>query len=375
MKIGLVSPYNIFKKGGVQECVLAVQAELQKRGHRALIITPQPLGYTDDAPEGIIFLGGSADVKSPFHTTAQVSATVNTDRVEAVLAAENFDLLHFHEPWVPIVSRQILTHSNTINVATFHAKLPDTAMSKTIERVVLPYTSSIMKYLDVLSAVSDSASDYVRKLTDTEITIIPNGIDLQKYKPLARRPKNAAPTVLYVGRLEKRKGVKYLLRAFALLQEQLPEARLLIAGSGPDREKLELYVDELGAQHVAFLGFIEDDKKIELMQTCDVFCSPAIYGESFGIVLLEALACGAPVVAGANPGYASVMRERAQLGLVNPKETADFARRLHVLLTDSELADGWRAWAREYIQQYDYPKIVDQYEALYERACREHKRR
>jgi phosphatidylinositol alpha-mannosyltransferase len=129
MKVGLVSPYNIFKGGGVQECIIAIQSELEKRGHHAVIITPQPRNYDGPTPEHVIFLGGSTDFKSPFHTTAQVSATVNVDRLDEVLEQEKFDILHFHEPWVPIVSRQILGRSNTLNIATFHAKLPETAMS------------------------------------------------------------------------------------------------------------------------------------------------------------------------------------------------------------------------------------------------------
>ncbi len=373
MKIGLVSPYNIFKSGGVQECILATQAELQKRGHTAVIITPQPRGYDGPTPDNMIFLGGSADFKSPFATTAQVSATASGERVEQVLEEQKFDLLHFHEPWIPIISRQILTRSNTINVATFHSKMPDTRVSKTLERVITPYTKSILKYIDVFTAVSEPATDYLRQLSDAEITIIPNGIDLTKYS-VKPRAKLSAPTIFYIGRLEKRKGVKYLLRAFALVQAEMPNAQLLIAGDGPDRKKLTEYADELGLQNVEFLGYIEDADKIHLMQSADVFCSPAVYGESFGIVLLEAMACGRPVVAGANPGYASVLRERGALGLVTPKDSVDFSRRLLLFLSDKGMRDTWNDWSLDYIKQFDYPRIVDQYEKLYKKACKEHKR-
>lgn len=369
MKVGLVSPYNMFKGGGVQECIVAIEAELVRRGHHAVIITPQPRDYEGPTPENTIFLGGSTDFRSPFHTTAQVSATVNIERLDEVLEQEQFDLLHFHEPWVPIVSRQILSRSNTLNVATFHAKLPDTVMSKTIERVITPYTKSILKYLDALTAVSEPAAEYVRQLTRQQVEIIPNGIDLTKYKP-KRYPPMSGPTVFYVGRLEKRKGVKYLLQAFKLLQEELPAAQLIIGGDGPDRTRLEALVDELGLHHVDFLGYIAEEEKIHLMQTADLFCAPALYGESFGIVLLEALACGIPIVAGSNPGYASVLKERGSLGLVNPRDTADFARRLHVLLTDQELRKSWKKWALEYVRQFDYATIVDKYEALYDELCR-----
>lgn len=370
MKIGIVCPYNIFKGGGVQECVLALQAELIHRGHTAKIITPWPRSYEGDEPENVIFMGASTDMKSPLHTTVQVSATGNRDRITEVLEQEQFDVLNFHEPWIPIISRQILAKSNAINVGTFHAKLPDTRVSKTIEKVITPYTKSILKSLHCITAVSPSAAEYVQQLTDMPVTFVPNGIDLKKYKPKPSS-KVATPTIFYIGRLEKRKGVKYLLQAFAVLQKMMPEVQLLIAGDGPDREKLEELRDELELRNVEFLGFVSDTEKIRLMQSSTVFCSPALYGESFGIVLLEAMACGTPVVAGDNPGYTGVLQGRGELSLVNPLHTEDFARRLHLLLSDKGLRDTWNTWAKSYVKQFDYPRIVDGYEAVYRTICNE----
>lgn len=365
MKIGLICPYNIFKGGGVQEHVLAVQAELLRRGHVAKIITPWPRSYVGDEPENVIFMGASTDMKSPFNTTVQVSATGNRDRITEVLEAEQFDVLNFHEPWVPIISRQILAKSRAVNIGTFHAKLPDTVVSKTLERVITPYTKSILKSLPVLTAVSEAAAQYVQQLSDTPIEFIPNGIDLNKYHP---NPgiKSDEPTIFYVGRLEKRKGLKYLLKAFVLLQQTMPEARLLIGGDGPDREKLEEYIADMQIKNVGFLGFLSEADKLRYLQSSTVFCSPAIYGESFGIVLLEAMACGTAIVAGDNPGYEGVLQERGQLSLVDPRQTVEFARRLRLLLTDQELRKTWNAWAGEYVKQYDYPKVVDLYEQLFE---------
>lgn len=365
MKVGLVSPYNMFRGGGVQECVIAIQDELQRRGHEAIIITPQPRDYQGEIPSDMLFLGGSTDVKSPFHTTAQVSVTVNPDWVDEALEREKFDVLHFHEPWVPIIGRQILSRSNTVNVATFHAKLPDNIMSRTIERVIKPYTRSILKYLDAFTAVSGAASEWIGQLTEEDVRLIPNGIDLQKYKP-GKRPKDQPPTIFYIGRLEKRKGLKYLLLAFQKLQVRVPEARLLIGGEGPDREKLDTLITTEDINNVEFLGYMTTADKIRHMQEADVFCSPALYGESFGIVLLEAMACGTPIVAGANDGYNGVLRGRGSVGLVSPKDTDDFARRLELMLTDDAIRAAWREWAAEEVMQYDYKTIVDRYEELYQ---------
>lgn len=369
MKIGLLSPYNIFKGGGVQECVLAMRAELESRGHTVRIITPQPKGYEGNAPEGVIFIGVSRDVKSPLHTTAQVSATVTPEYVDEVLEREEFDILHFHEPWVPMLSRQVLLRSKTINVATFHAKLPDTYIIRTIEKMVTPYTKSILKYLDAMTAVSPAGAEYVSHMSDKDVSIVPNGIDLKKYRP---KPSIAStsPTILYVGRLEKRKGLIYLLRAFRELKNRLPAVRLLIAGEGPEREKLDSYIEEHDLKDIEFLGYVEDAEKVRLMQTADLFCSPAVFGESFGIVLLEAMACGCPVVAGDNPGYEGVLMETGKIGLVSPRQTTDFARRLELLLTDENVRKVWKKWATQYVKQFDYVSIVDQYEEIYKKALR-----
>lgn len=369
MKIGLFSPYDMFKGGGVQEHIAATQAELNRRGHEAVIITPQPRSYKGETPKGMMFVGGSADFKSPMHTVVQVSVTASPEKVAAVLEAEKFDVLHIHEPWIPIVSRQLLSRSQAVNIGTFHARLPDTRVSKTIERVIKPYTKSILKYIDFFTAVSDPAAQYLRHLAHVDVNMITNGIDLKKYKPdaTARFDK---PTIFYVGRLEKRKGVKYLIRAFKLLQQRMPDAQLLIGGTGPDREKLEQLVLEQEIDNVEFLGYLEDAEKIRIMQKADVFCSPALYGESFGIVLLEAMACGTPTVAGANPGYETVLKETGALGIVNSKDASEFARRLEVFLTNESFRKLWQTWAKAYVKQFDYRHIVDQYEALYNEACK-----
>jgi phosphatidylinositol alpha-mannosyltransferase len=381
MKIGIICPYNMFKGGGVQEVVTALQAGLESRGYDAKIITPLPREYIGPSPQGMILIGGSTDVKSPFlHTTAQIAASVDTDALEKMLEHEQFDILHYHEPWVPILSWQILTRSNAVNIATFHAKLPETVMTRTIERVITPYTKTIIKYIDTYSAVSSAAADYVQSLTDVPITIVPNGVDLSKYRNVIAKASIASRkrhTILYVGRLEKRKGVHYLLQAYELLRMTCPNIRLQIVGDGPERERLENEVRDRNLPDVEFLGFVSDAKKLQLLKNADLFCSPAPYGESFGIVLLEAMAVGLVTVAGDNPGYASVMKERGMLSLINPKDAVDFARRMELLLTDEPLRAQWQEWALEYVKRFDYEKIVDQYIDLYDKAVhdKQHKPR
>lgn len=374
MKIGLVCPYNIVRGGGVQEVVRAMYDELQARGHEVAIITPQPReSYTDEGRK-VIFLGSATDFKTPLNTTAQFSASMLTDEIDSVLEHEHFDILHFHEPWVPVLSRQILSRSKAVNVATFHAKLPETIMSRTMVKVVTPYTKPLLRHINAFTAVSDAAAEYLLSLADVPVEIIPNGIDLKHFRKPAKLQRNPdqPKTILYIGRLEHRKGVRYLLEAFQLLQGRLPDVRLLLAGDGPDRKKLETLATNLGLRNVEFLGFISEATKKELLHTADLFCAPAIFGESFGIVLLEAMASGLVTVAGNNPGYQSVMQGLGKLSLVNPKDSELFSHRLQLLLCDEDLRTLWRRWAKEYVQQFDYPKVVDRYEAMYEAALVSH---
>lgn len=370
MKIGLICPYNIAKNGGVQEHVLASQAELRKRGHDVYILTPRPKDYEAEPGKHIIFIGESKDFNSPLHTTVQVSASVN-NTIDEILEEHNFDILHFHEPWVPMLSAQILSRSKCINVATFHAKLPETIMTRTMIKVVTPYTKSVLKYIHEYTAVSEAAAEYVCSLTDKPVALIPNGIDLTKYKAPARRNENRKhKTIFYVGRLEQRKGVKHLLHAYKILTETNPEVSLVIGGDGPDRSKLEALASDLGLEDVSFLGFISDKEKIHYLRTADLYCSPALYGESFGIVLLEAMATGTVVVAGDNPGYASVMKGLGAISLVNPKHHAEFSRRLNLLLHETDLRRLWRDWSESQIPQYSYAAIVDLYEEVYGEALK-----
>jgi len=377
MRVGLVCPYHMFRGGGVQECVLALHKELKKRGHYVKILTPQPRDYSGDIPESIITIGGSVNTTAFAGTAWQWSVSVDTDAIDDVFNREKFDVLHFHEPWVPVWSRQLVLRSKSANVGTMHGRFMDTVTAKTMSTVVIPYTKPMIKYFDVFTAVSDAPTDYFKTLSHRPITLVPNGIDLKKFraKPngAVRHPK--LKTIFYVGRLENRKGIKHLLDAFKELSSRQKNVQLAIAGTGPDEKKLSEYADYNDIPRVNFLGYISEEEKIRLFHRADLFCSAARYGESFGIVLLEAMAAGCPIVAGDNVGYQAVMQGTGAISLVNPQDTVDFARRLELMLLDEPLRALWLGWARPYVNKFDYPNIVDQYETVYRQAMRHHAKR
>lgn len=178
---------------------------------------------------------------------------------------------------------------------------------------------------------------------------------------------------MYVGRLEKRKGVIYLLKAYARVAKKRDDVELVIAGKGELMESLKSYVRQHNVPNVRFLGFVTEQEKLDLLHQATVFCSPALYGESFGIVLLEAMASGTVTVAGNNPGYSGVLNGAGQQSLVSPKQLDEFAHKLDTMLDDQDIRKAWVAWAKKDIQQYDYKKVVDQYEKVYKQALKARK--
>lgn len=371
MRIGIVCPYNYYRPGGVQVCVKEIAHELEKRGHYVRIIAPRPRKLPEKVDPDIILLGGSTEFQTPFATKADISINRSNEKIDALFEEQNFDVLHFHEPGLPVWGMQLLSRSTSANVGTMHATLPEGMVSKSFEKLMKPAARFIEPRLHAITAVSVVAKATAQAYApQADIEIIPNGIKLTDYLPTSHKKSSKKKTILYIGRLEKRKGVRYLVEAYALLRQNFSDAKLVIAGDGDLRSSLENYVDRHDIPDVSFLGFVSEKKKISLMQNCDLYCSPALYGESFGIVLLEAMAAGTVVVCGNNPGYTSVMTERGKLSLVNPKSKDDFAQRLEIMLYDANIRKLWLQWAKDYVQQFDYKKVVSMYEAAYQKALK-----
>ena len=369
----MVCPYNYFRPGGVQTCVRELSVDLRKRGHYVKVIAPNPrrqVRYEKD--NNLILLGGSTEFNTPFHTKADIGMTRDRELIDDLFEKEQFDILHIHEPGLPLFGVQLLARSSAKNVGTMHASLPDSMISKSFEKLMTPVARFIEPRLAAITAVSEVAKNislgYVPHLS---IEVIPNGIRLENFTPAKKRALGKRKKILFVGRLEKRKGVMHLLRAFAELAKEHADVELIVVGDGRLRSRLENYVERNEIPRIKFLGFVSEKKKIGLLQEADIFCSRALYGESFGIVLLEAMACGAVVVCGNNPGYKSVMTGRGKLSLVDPLSATEFTHRLELLLYDDELREYWLQWAHTYVQQFDYSKIADKYEVLYKKVLRQ----
>ncbi|HSX18105.1 MAG TPA: glycosyltransferase family 4 protein [Candidatus Saccharimonadales bacterium] len=381
MKIALVCPYNMFERtGGVQQLVTHLHDGLTKKGHSVKVITQRPSGFKGDAPEDYILFGAMRDFKGGLGVSGDWGMPSDREEIDKILRKEKFDVINFHEPWVPILAWQMLKHSKAAHVGTFHANLVDNAAAKSWVNVFMPYGRGIGQKMHVLTAVSPAPASLLlskangnvkeKKLIEN-IRYIPNGIDLDAYKPPKKRlPLNGpnTKTVVFVGRLDRRKGIDWLIKAFALLETKMPNAYLIIAGEGTRRNKLEQLADSLGIKNIHFTGYVNEAEKRRLMGNADVFCSPAMFGESFGIVLIEAMAMGAPVIAGRNAGYINVLTDHGKIGLVDSKATEEFADRLSIFMTDDKINGMLRSWGLREVKKYNYQKIIGQYEAAYKEA-------
>jgi phosphatidylinositol alpha-mannosyltransferase len=217
-------------------------------------------------------------------------------------------------------------------------------------------------------SVSAAAQTYAKQSFGIDTIISPNVISIRDFhlrQPVVEKGKR----IIFLGRLVERKGCLQLIKAFSLLHRSLPQARLIIAGDGPQRQKLEKYVNNQHLDHVVdFLGYVREEDKASLLASADIACFPSLYGESFGIVLIEAMAAGAEVVLGGdNAGYSTVLGERPKL-LINPTETQMFAERLTELLTDEKLIEKLHQWQRSAVRQYDLDVVGPQIVEIYNRA-------
>lgn len=373
MKIGIVCPYNIFRHGGVQETIFAHQRVLKSRGHLVKIISPRPLSYNGRPSRDIVLVGVSTDLNYPFQTKADVSINVGQQETAMILAKYKFDILHFHEPWVPLFPRQLLNMSSSINVGTFHAKWPESLIYKTFGKAIRPYARSIVDDLDFVAAASEPASHYINELIGQPVPLIFNGIDLKRYDPAKVKPfKRYAKDkmILYIGRLEKRKGPDLLLKAYKELVKNHQDIRLVMASDGDMRERLEQYVKDNHLPRVEFMGFVDEATKLRLYASADVYCAPSPYGEGFGIVLLEAMAMRVPYIAGDNVGYRFASGPRADEYLADPTNAKQLAHKIETMLYDQPARQSYLKWSRNYAKRYDYETIVSQYEEVYSRLLK-----
>jgi phosphatidylinositol alpha-mannosyltransferase len=362
VKIGLVTPYVYPLPGGVNEHVRFLYENLRIHGHDVRIITSSH-GLQRSSEGDVIRIGKGFSVPSNGSVGTITVSPRYVSQVKRVLEQERFDLLHFHEPFVPFLSLIVLGQSTSVNIATFHAYAGFSPAMELGKRMLPSYARRLHGRI----AVSAAARHFVDRFFPGDYKVIPNGVNVGRYQravPVARW-QDGVPNVLFVGRLEDRKGLPHLLKAFRLIRKSGLEARLLVVGSGPQEREARRYVLTRGLQNVEFLGRVSDAEKAQLFKTATVFVSPATGRESFGIVLLEAMAAGAPIVCSDIHGYKGVVQRNGQAMLVPPRDAKALAAAVTDVLTDPALRARLSASGLERVQQFSWEHVTVKVEEYY----------
>jgi phosphatidylinositol alpha-mannosyltransferase len=361
MRIGMVCPYSFDVPGGVQSHVLQLAKVMRARGHEVSVLAPASPHVS--LPDYVVTAGRAIPI--PYNGSVarlQFSPAVH-GRVRKWLTQGDFDVLHLHEPNAPSLSMWALRVAEGPIVATFHTSTTKSLTLSVFQGVLRPWHEKIVGRI----AVSDVARRWQMEALGSDAVEIPNGVDvgsLASAAPLDGYPR-PGKTVLFLGRYdEPRKGMSVLLDALPRVVERFGDVQLLIVGHG-DEDELRGQAGEL-MRYIRFLGLVDDAGKASAMRSADVYCAPNIGGESFGIVLMEAMAAGTPVVASDLDAFRRVLSDGEVGSLVPVGEAAALADALIEVLDNDVLRQRHVAAGSEAVRHYDWSVVASQIMRVYE---------
>jgi phosphatidyl-myo-inositol alpha-mannosyltransferase len=363
LRIAVFAPYDLARPGGVATHIRAQARALRARGHDVSIFGPA----SAPLPDGERALS-SAIAMTFGGTESGLGVNPLASRaVHALFHRESFDLVHVHEPLTPLLPWLAVRAARAPVVGTFHVHREDGHRLYPVARSLLaPLMARIARRI----AVSESARRTVATHFPGSYEIVPNGIDADRFRGQRARPdafRDGCRHVLFVGRLEPRKGVEHLVEAAKRLQPRHPDVRLVVVGDGPARRRLEGLASEARIE-ATFTGRLDDSSLPAFFQWADVVCSPATGGESFGIVLLEALACATPIVATRIDGYQALVGDADCGRLVPPGDASALAGALDDLLSDDDERRRCGGRGPAVARAYDWAVIARRLETIYEEA-------
>jgi phosphatidyl-myo-inositol alpha-mannosyltransferase len=361
LRIGICAPYDLGKAGGVNSHIRAQARALRQLGHAVSVFgassVPLPAGEQSVSGCLSLVIGGT-------ETGIGVDPRA-WPRVRRLAEHERFDVVHVHEPLMPFVPWCAVLRSGVPVAATFHAHREHGHRFYPVYQLLL---APLMNRVDLRIAVSDAARRTVAAHFPGDYLVVPNGVDGERFERPAPRPSDmprGTLHILFVGRLEPRKGVEHLVDAMERLRVQGRHVRLIVVGDGPDRGSLTARASRAGIDAV-FAGGVDDAALPGYYQAADVVCSPATGGESFGIVLLEALAARRPVVATSIEGYLEVAgQEAGPVRFVPPGDSSALAHELSALLEDGRLRERLGAAGAAFASRFDWRAIARRLETLY----------
>ena len=375
MRIGIVCPYAWEIPGGVQAHVRDLAEKLLELGHHVSVLAPAdpPDDGEPTTLEPYVVAAGRAAVRIPYNgSVARLQfGLVAAARVRRWLRDGAFDVVHVHEPAPPSLSLlTCMIHDGPL-VSTFHSSVVRSRALSAFENVLTPFLEKINGNI----AVSPAARKVIVEHLGGDAVVIPNGVDVAHFasaEPLPGYPRRSTRgtggTVGFIGRYdESRKGMDVLVQAFVTLAARRPNLRLIVAGRGDAEEFLEALPDEVFGR-VELLGQVSEDEKARLLRSVDVYCAPNTGGESFGIILLEAMAAGTPVVASDLEAFRRVLGGGAAGRLFPVGDAAGLAEALCDVLDDAPLRARLRAAGSRAVAAYDWSVIVGDVLRVYELA-------
>ena len=367
MKIALVSPYDFAYPGGVTNHISCLEHQLTLMGHEVKVIAPASKAASTFG-DNFIPIGKPRPIPTSGSICRITISLHLAPTIKAVLEREKFDIIHLHEPFMPMLCSAVLRFSQATNIGTFHAFQRSVGylghpwsgynFGRPISTIILNRRA---RKLHGKIAVSKPAMEFASKYVPGDYTIIPNGIDLAHFSPdvpPVDRFCDGKLNILFVGRLESRKGLNYLIKAYKRVKEEFSNSRLIIVGPGTRlRRKYKGQVKRNRLEDVVFVGYVTYAELPRYYKTADIFCSPATGRESFGITLLEAMAAGKPIVASNIDGYANLITNGIDGLLVPPKNEKALAQALISLMADESLRQQMATKERLTVKKYDWKHV------------------
>ncbi|MGQ9677904.1 MAG: glycosyltransferase family 4 protein [bacterium] len=370
MRICMVSDNYYPYIGGIAEHIHHLAVELRHRGHTVKILTTKVGGKMIDCLDRLpdeehVYRVGRGIVIRSNKSFARVTLAIRSGaRVKKFFETGKFEIIHMHGSLAPTLPLVALRTSRVVNVFTFHANHDKSIGYALARSLLLPYFRSIHGKIAVSQAARDSAAKYF----PGDYRIIPNGVDVDFFRPDVEpipELNNGRPKILFLGRFEPRKGLKYLLMALPEIVREVPKVQLIVVGTGLLGYAYKGYLDKELEEHVYWAGLVPSEERPRYYRSCDLFCSPAIGYESFGIVLLEAMATGKPVVASDIVGYRTVMADGEQGFLIPPRNPHQIAQAIVRILKEPEIARKMGEAGRRRATEFSWGRVAERVENFY----------
>lgn len=362
LRIGIVCPYGWDTPGGVQAHIGDLAEYLILQGHYVSILAPAI--DEESLPPYVVSAGKPIAIPYNGAVARVLFGPIAFSRVRQWIAQGDFDLLHLHEPAIPSLSLLACWAAEGPMVGTFHA-------SSKRQRAIFavgPILEPVIEKLAVRIAVSEVARHTLTQHLETDAIVIPNGIFTEKFRAGVQRPEWTGNTVGFMGRFEEpRKGLSVLLDALPIVTRFVPDVRVLVAGPG-EKDDILKKVDPQLRGRITFLGRLNDKDKADFLNSVSVYVAPNTGGESFGIILAEAMAAGASIVASDIPAFASLLGDGKYGTLFKSEDSTDLARVLIDLLRDTEKRQAIAAVGREHSNVFDWKSVAQQILSVYEMA-------